>query len=349
MKKLSLYIFLVLMWCNTAQALMPCEGDDYKKWNNCDGSFTYEDGRKYSGEWQNGKKEGIGQQSFSDGFKIIAEFNNNGSPNGYGIGYLPSGEIHVGMFLNGQKFSYGITILKSGNIVMGEFPNGYANYIKLNGEPTYINLKNNKIVEYTNPLPDCIGKYISPTESTHWNNCKGKANLIEAGMIYNTEWSKGKPTGKGSLLILKDGRFGKQFPGRVGNYVGEFKITKDWGEMWGLGVNLWKNGDVYAGEFKKGFYNGKGILRWHQGEIYIGDFVNGKRHGTGSYIYLDGTGYTGEWKNSKMDGFGTETFPDGKRYVGEFKDDKQHGEGICYTKKYGAMNCKMDKGIWIKE
>ena len=103
------------------------------------------------------------------------------------------------------------------------------------------------------------------------------------------------------------------------------------------------------GNLKKDFYNGKGILRWHQGEIYIGDFVNGKRHGTGSYIYLNGTGYTGEWKNSKMDGFGTETFPDGKRYVGEFKDDKQHGEGICYTKKYGAMNCKMDKGIWIKE
>ena len=119
MKKLSLYIFLVLMWCNTVQALMPCEGDDYKKWNNCDGSFTYEDGRKYSGEWQNGKKEGIGQQSFPDGFKIIAEFNNNGSPNGYGIGYLPSGGNHVGMFINGQKFGYGITISKNPS-VMGE-------------------------------------------------------------------------------------------------------------------------------------------------------------------------------------------------------------------------------------
>jgi len=32
MKKLSLYVFLVLMWCNTAQALPECEGEDDTQW-----------------------------------------------------------------------------------------------------------------------------------------------------------------------------------------------------------------------------------------------------------------------------------------------------------------------------
>jgi hypothetical protein len=39
MKKLSLYVFLVLMWCNTAQALPECEGEDDTQWTNCQGTY----------------------------------------------------------------------------------------------------------------------------------------------------------------------------------------------------------------------------------------------------------------------------------------------------------------------
>ena len=50
MKKLSLYIFLVLMWCNVGFA--ECIKGDC---NNGYGTFTWTDGAKYVGEFKDGK------------------------------------------------------------------------------------------------------------------------------------------------------------------------------------------------------------------------------------------------------------------------------------------------------
>ena len=55
MKKLSLYIFLVLMWCNVGFA--ECIKGDC---NNGYGTYTYANGGKYVGEWKDGKENGQG-------------------------------------------------------------------------------------------------------------------------------------------------------------------------------------------------------------------------------------------------------------------------------------------------
>ena len=79
MKKLSLYVFLVLMFCNTVQALeepingnppkekilpessLPkCKGTDYDNWTNCQGTRE-EKGLKYVGEFKDGKRHGKGK------------------------------------------------------------------------------------------------------------------------------------------------------------------------------------------------------------------------------------------------------------------------------------------------
>ena len=62
MKKLSLYIFLVLMWCNVGFA--ECiEGDC----NNGQGTYTWASGDKYVGEWKDGKTHGQGTHTYADG------------------------------------------------------------------------------------------------------------------------------------------------------------------------------------------------------------------------------------------------------------------------------------------
>ena len=62
MKKLSLYIFLVLMVCNVGFA--ECiEGDC----NNGYGIYTSADGDKYIGEWKDGKENGQGTYTFANG------------------------------------------------------------------------------------------------------------------------------------------------------------------------------------------------------------------------------------------------------------------------------------------
>ena len=69
MKKLSLYIFLVLMFCNVGFA--QCIEGDCK---NGYGTFTFPDGRKYVGESKDNKKHGQGTYTHGDGTKYVGEF-----------------------------------------------------------------------------------------------------------------------------------------------------------------------------------------------------------------------------------------------------------------------------------
>ena len=61
MKKISLYVFLVLMWCNVGFA--ECIQGDC---NNGYGTYT-SDGSKYVGEFKDGKRHGQGTFTWADG------------------------------------------------------------------------------------------------------------------------------------------------------------------------------------------------------------------------------------------------------------------------------------------
>ena len=62
MKKLSLYIFLGLLWCNVGFA--ECIKGDC---NNGYGTYTYANGSKYVGEWKDGKENGQGTYTWVSG------------------------------------------------------------------------------------------------------------------------------------------------------------------------------------------------------------------------------------------------------------------------------------------
>ena len=62
MKKLSLYVFLGLMFCNVGFA--ECiKGDCINGY----GTYTYANGSKYVGEWKDGKENGQGTYTFANG------------------------------------------------------------------------------------------------------------------------------------------------------------------------------------------------------------------------------------------------------------------------------------------
>ena len=139
MKKLSLYVFLVLMFCNLmlAQSLLPeCKGNDIKnplkkflktkKWTNCHGTFLdlkgvtvysgefYKGdshgygtfnyaGRKYVGQWKNGKQHGQGTYTRADGRKYVGRFK-NGLMHGYGTATNFDGRTVKGIFKDGKLF-----------------------------------------------------------------------------------------------------------------------------------------------------------------------------------------------------------------------------------------------------
>ena len=69
MKKLSLYIFLLLMFCNVGFA--ECiKGDCINGY----GTYTYADGRQYVGGWKDDKPHGQGTLTFADGRQYVGEF-----------------------------------------------------------------------------------------------------------------------------------------------------------------------------------------------------------------------------------------------------------------------------------
>ena len=75
MRTLNLFLLFFFLFALNSYSLPQCKGDDdTTKWNNCEGTFTFPDGRKYVGEWKDGKKHGKGTLTSPDGSKYVGEW-----------------------------------------------------------------------------------------------------------------------------------------------------------------------------------------------------------------------------------------------------------------------------------
>ena len=62
---------------------------------------------------------------------------------------------------------------------------------------------------------------------------------------------------------------------------------------------IYKNGDIYEGEWYEEKKHGKGKMRYADGDIYYGNWDEDKKHGRGKMTYKNGDIYDGEWVNDK--------------------------------------------------
>ena len=138
MKKLFVTLsFLISLIYFTSQslALPPCPKTGYK--HNCYGSYTWENGNKYEGEWKDNKQYGQGNFTWKNGQKYVGEHKNN-KRNGKGIYTYLSGGKYEGTYLNNKKNGQGVYTHPNGKIEDGEWKNGklngYAKVIYTNGD-----------------------------------------------------------------------------------------------------------------------------------------------------------------------------------------------------------------------
>lgn len=68
------------------------------------GTYTYPDGAKYEGEWQNNKRHGRGLWTRPDGMKYEGGWEND-KPNGQGTLTLPNGNKRIGLWKEGKLIS----------------------------------------------------------------------------------------------------------------------------------------------------------------------------------------------------------------------------------------------------
>ena len=113
MKKLSLYIFLVLMFCNVGFA--QCIEGDCK---NGYGTFTFPDGRKYVGESKDSKKHEQGTYTWIIGSKYVGQWK-DGEQHGQGTYTHGNGTKYVGEFKDSEYHWQGTLVYADGRIDNG--------------------------------------------------------------------------------------------------------------------------------------------------------------------------------------------------------------------------------------
>ena len=121
MKKLLGIVVLGLLWCEVSLALPKCEGNNYKNWRNCSGTFTNEDGHKYTGSFdRNGKRFGYSEIKYSDGEYYLGYYEND-MKHGMGIYKYTDGTIYSGEFKNNLFDGHGIIESSLKWNLVGEF------------------------------------------------------------------------------------------------------------------------------------------------------------------------------------------------------------------------------------
>ena len=266
------------------------------------GTYTYANGSKYSGEFRDAKFHGQGTFTHKSGMKEVGEWA-NGKLNGYAIKYDANGNILAEGIWKDDEFLYA------------------------QKRPEH-----SSTPEIASNLPTC-------PPSGYFHNCFGPYTWQENGDTYVGEWKNDDLHGQGILTFgLNSEWSGDKYVGEFRNgkrngqgtytylngdkYVGDFRD----GEMTGQGTLSWTNsGSIYVGEFKNSKRHGQGTYTFgpnsgSPGDKYIGEFRDDKRNGQGTYIDANGNKYVGEYRDSKKHGQGILTWSDGTVEAGIWKD-----------------------------
>ena len=109
-------------------ALPQCPSDTAARWHNCFGTYTFADGEKYVGEFQDDKKHGQGTYTFANGDKYVGE-HKDGQSHGqgtftYGQNSEWAGDKYVGESQDGKRHGQGTYTFADGTEQTGFFLNG---------------------------------------------------------------------------------------------------------------------------------------------------------------------------------------------------------------------------------
>ena len=248
-------------------------------------------GPKYSGEWKNNMKNGMGTTIFGDGTKYIGEFKNN-YRNGMGTMTYPSGDTYSGSWKDNEKNGYGVFAYLHKNPMQYHYT---VKSIWKNDVPVQSSWWSAKI---RCTFGDCINGY--------------GVYKYTNGQIYKGEFKNYLWHGKGHIFYPNKDIY-------IGDFINDNKHGK--------GVYIFASGETYDGEWINDRKNGKGTYTYtyrglktlneknkvnHTDEDlinfanhpykYVGYFKDDKREGEGYYLYLDDMALHGTWKEDELVG-----------------------------------------------
>ena len=168
------------------------------------GIFYYQKGDKYEGEFLDGKKHGKGTYFYSNGDKYEGDFVND-ERTGKGKMKYKKGERYEGDFLNGKKHGNGIYIFANGDRYEGEFKN---NQIEGKGKFWY----------------ESMGDYYEGDFLNGKRHGKG-VYKYQSGNIYEGDFVEGRKEGYG-IFYFKERNEIETYEGMWLNDMAEGKGSK---------------------------------------------------------------------------------------------------------------------------
>jgi hypothetical protein len=312
---------------------------------------TFDDFKKYSGDWKRGRMEGKGELQIKDEEDVIIFRGNFKDGNLNGSGY-----VVARCYLNVKDIRNLIekkTIGEKGTDLIPDYKNLHGNfkYGKLHGRGMIIDNNGRYYGQCNHGKRHGIGRFESNSQNYsyygHFQNDVavgfGKLVLVEGGYSVGYFNKQLKLHGQGIIKFpsggLLRGSFEEGIPRGSGIqtfpsgdvYEGECKLsilsTTSTYLSHGKGKMTYANGDVYDGDWSDGKRNGIGSCLYFNGGIYVGDWIKGTRTGKGKMTYANGHIYDGDWLDGKHNGTGSYLYPDGGVYVGEWIKGKPSGKG----------------------
>ncbi|CCW66981.1 unnamed protein product [Phytomonas sp. Hart1] len=302
----------------------------------------------YHGEWQLGRKHGLGVYQWSDRI-YIGEWV-KGLRDGYGVLLRQDGSWYRGEWSNDRRHGHGESLLLQSDsplLYRGQWVKGlregdgsliYPSGVVVDGTWEADVIDTNVHARY----PD------GTVFKGGWQDGLRHGTGIftnELGNVYTNTWEMDRPIGAGTVQLANGVRFEGQWLDD-GHVDGEFHFPKgtvytgEWnwilGGREGRGRCVFHNGDVYEGEWRNDQQHGKGRMHYHAtGAVYDGSWKSGVRCGMGILTEGDDV-YEGEFEQDERSGSGTQKSKDGSTYTGDWRFNHRAGYGVFYDAKERA-------------
>ena len=291
------------------------------------GTYRWNDGDVYTGEYVNGTRHGKGKFVFASGNYYDGEWA-DGKYQGHGIYHWNDGDEFDGEWKDGKRHGKGKWTYADGRYYTGVWENGES---ISSSSIVYPSTSNAKTATKT-----------APKATTTKGRIQYEHSYYEGDLVDGIQHGKG-------VYVWDDGT----------RYVGDFFE----GNITGHGVSYYTNGDEYDGEWVKGKKCGHGVYKSYGKNdikggtfvsyIYEGEWKDGKKHGRGvakgykvfsyfGHVYMSWS-YDGEWVADNKHGngayweWGGDAANESWRvYRGEWVDNVRQGLFVWNYEPYGT-------------
>ena len=278
MKK-ALATSLLLFFAGGIWALEPCPENTSIQWDNCVGTYTWANGNKYVGGWQDDKRHGQGTYTWANGRKFVGSYK-DGKSHGQGTFTNADGLKFVGVWQDGRRLDGTYT-----------WPNG----------------------DILETCPDDASNY-QWDDYLQWDNCASEKKFGNED-VYFGGWQDGQMHGQGTYTWANGRKFVGEFQDGNKHGQGTFtwangnKYVGGWQDDKRHGQGTWKavEGDKYLGGWQDGQMHGQATYTWANGNKYVGGFQDDKRHGQGTFTWANGDLDNGKWRNDYKHGIFSHT------------------------------------------